>query len=166
MICALRNSSIIDSVQVINISQGFYSQLPHPVLHKVLKGINKPIVCSAGNEDQDNDTNPHWPSNFSLDLDHVFSLASIDSNGTFTSISNHGLRSVILAARGQWAGGSIVGTSYAAAWMSRMIALSYSIKGRVDLNLSDVEFVIDRETNHQVDTNVNDLTQTKLRFLT
>jgi hypothetical protein len=165
MICALRNCSIIDMVQVINISQGFYSQLPHPVLHKVLKGIDKPVVCSAGNDDQDNDINPHWPSNFSMELDHVFSVASVSGDGIFTNISNHGLKSVILAARGEWGNGSIVGTSYAAAWMSRMIALSYSIKGRVDLNLSDVEFIIDHETNHQVDINVNDQTVTKVRFL-
>jgi hypothetical protein len=165
MICALRNTSIIDTVQVINISQGFYSLLPHPVLHKVLKHIDKPIICSAGNDNRNNDVDPHWPSNFSLELNNVFSVSSVNANGQFSNNSNSGVKSVLLSARGEWAAGNIAGTSYAAAWLSRMVALAFAIKRRVDLNLSDVEFLIEKLTPHKVDTNPTDPTVTKVRFL-
>ena len=165
MICALRNTSIIETVQVINISQGFYSLFPHPVLHKVLKHIDKPIICSAGNEKSDNDVVPHWPSNFSLELNNVFSVSSIDANGQFSVNSNSGVKSVLLSARGEWAAGTIVGTSYAAAWLSRMVALAFAIKRRVDLNLSDVEYLIKELTPHRVESGSTDPTVTKIRFL-
>lgn len=142
MICALSNRCLLETVQVINISQGFYASDPHPVLHKVLKSWDKPIVCSAGNDGWNNDQRPHWPSNFYREVDHVVSVGALDNKGNFNITgagfnSNYGRENVTLAARGQW--GRIKGTSYAAAWMSRLIATAFSLAGRIDLNLGQIE---------------------------
>lgn len=166
MICALSNRSVLDTVQVVNISQGFYAKDPHPVLHKVLKSLDKPIVCSAGNDGLNNDLQPHWPSNFYSEVDTLISVAGLDQAGNLSTPgvgfeSNFGEDNVTLAARGQW--GTIYGTSYAAAWMSRMIALAFSLESRVDLNLDYIQQAI--TPHYPVTTNNNDPTHTKLRFM-
>ncbi|MCB0668858.1 MAG: S8/S53 family peptidase [Saprospiraceae bacterium] len=147
LICALSNRCLLDTVQVINISQGFYASDPHPVLHKVLKSWDKPIVCSAGNDGWDNDVRPHWPSNFYREVDHVISVGALDNRGNFKINgpgfnSNYGSENVTLAARGKW--GRIQGTSYAAAWMSRLIATAFSMAGRIDLNLAHIQDELSR----------------------
>ena len=134
MICALSRPEI-QKVQVVNISQGFQTPNAHLVLKKVLQDIEKPIVCSAGDEHQDNDTNPNWPSNFSRDLDHVYAVTTNLEDGT--AALNYGNETVTLCGPGKF-GDHIFGTSFAAAWFSRMVALAYLRKSNTTMSLEEI----------------------------
>ncbi|NND32420.1 MAG: S8 family serine peptidase, partial [Saprospiraceae bacterium] len=162
MICALSNRKWINRVDLINISQGHYAFAPHPILHKILKCLDKIIVCSAGNDHLDNDQTGHWPSNFSLNLDHLLGIANVGQSLTLHPTSNFGNDSVTIAASGEF-GATLFGTSYATAWVSRMIALSYALNGRNDLTLAEI---IDQIRQiYQVQFNTSDQTLSKVRFL-
>lgn len=162
MICALNNKEWLDQVDVINISQGHYAPTIHPLLYETIRCINRVIVCSAGNEELDNDSNGHWPSNLSSFLDHVIAVANIDANGNFHVKSNYGRKSVTISGIGEF-GSKVTGTSYSAGWVSRMIALAYSVSGYRDLTLSEIINVI-REIYPTI-FNTSDITLSKIRFL-
>jgi subtilisin family serine protease len=57
-----------------------------------------PFVAAAGNNGTNNDTSPHYPSNY--DLANVISVAATDHNDARASFSNYGPISVDLAAPG------------------------------------------------------------------
>ena len=156
MICALSNKSLIDSVDLVNISQGWYAKNGHPVLRKVLGNIEIPVICSAGNEGVDTDSFAHWPSNFSMEFDHVLSVSSVQGDRNF------GDRSVTVKAKGHW-NNAVTGTSYATAWMSRMVAFAFSVMDRNDLNLEDISQVI--KMSYDVSIGLRDETLTRLRFM-
>ena len=153
VICALYNRCILNDVQVINLSQGWYAKNPHPVLKKALAATGKPVVCSAGNDGTNNDIRPHWPSNFSMELDNVIAV-SCEGRNT-------GQNSVTLNAIGNW-NDQVRGSSYAAAWMSRMVGLAYAISGDLDITLSDIRNIID--DHYTVSLNPPDHTVTRLTF--
>ncbi|MBK8505082.1 MAG: S8/S53 family peptidase [Saprospiraceae bacterium] len=162
MICALNNKVWLDQVDLINISQGHYAPAPHPLLYETLRCINKVIVCSAGNANFDNDLNGHWPSNLSIHFDHVIAIANIDEKSNFQRDSNYGRKCVTISGIGEF-GSQVVGTSYSAAWVSRMIALAYSISGHRDLILTEVVSIIRRI--YPVAFNAPDVTLSKIRLL-
>lgn len=56
------------------------------------------FVAAAGNESADNDSLPHYPSDY--DLPNILSVAAIDKNGNLASFSNYGATSVDIAAPG------------------------------------------------------------------
>ncbi len=142
LICALSNHAEIDKVQVINISQGFYAAEPHAVLKKVLEEITKPIICSAGNDGSNNDEFPHWPSNFAASMEHVYAVSYIDERGNLGTHSNYGYESVTASARGHWIDDRLEGSSYSAAWASRMFALASSLESRANLTFDEVVPVV------------------------
>ena len=57
------------------------------------------FVAAAGNDGEDNDTSPHYPSNY--DLPNLVSVAASDDRDRRASFSNYGDRSVDLAAPGE-----------------------------------------------------------------
>ncbi|MEZ4961147.1 MAG: S8 family serine peptidase [Saprospiraceae bacterium] len=119
------------------------------------------IVTSAGNEKNDNDLTPHWPSNFSSQFNHLIGVAAVDSTTqimdsiaasvTSTGFSNFG-QVVDLAARGIFdsdAASPIVGnsnkeikegTSMAAANVSGAAAVLFAVQP--GLSPSDVKTLL------------------------
>jgi thermitase len=57
------------------------------------------FVAAAGNNSSNNDSWPHYPSNY--DLPNMISVAALDRNDALASFSNFGKRSVHLAAPGK-----------------------------------------------------------------
>lgn len=128
LISALYNKPLLDQVQVVNISQGFFAPEGNPVLEKALRQVGKPVVCSAGNFDTDDHEMPHWPSHYSNSMEHVISVGAL-KNGWLGNKpaheSNKGAEGVTLFAKGAWSD-EIQGTSLAAAWVSHLVALSFA----------------------------------------
>jgi subtilisin family serine protease/fibronectin type 3 domain-containing protein len=88
------------NVAVINMSLGYYSE-DTAVRNAIEAAGNAGIVvaASAGNNGSNNDTKPHYPSEYN-DLDHLIAVASLDQNGQLASNSNYGRTTVDLAAPG------------------------------------------------------------------
>lgn len=56
------------------------------------------FVAAAGNESNNNDTNPSYPASY--EVDNVISVAAIDNQGKIASFSNYGKKSVHVGAPG------------------------------------------------------------------
>ncbi|MGH9869077.1 MAG: S8 family serine peptidase [Candidatus Polarisedimenticolia bacterium] len=69
-----------------------------------------PFIAAAGNNGTNNDTSPHFPSNY--DLVNVISVAATDHNDLVASFSNYGAVSVDLAAPGVNILSTVLGTGY------------------------------------------------------
>ncbi len=57
------------------------------------------FVAAAGNDGSNNDSRPHYPSNY--DLPNVISVAALDRNDAIASFSNFGVKTVHVAAPGK-----------------------------------------------------------------
>ncbi len=57
------------------------------------------FIAAAGNDSSNNDSRPHYPSNY--DLPNVISVAATDRNDELASFSNYGLKTVHVAAPGK-----------------------------------------------------------------
>ena len=94
---ALKNSD------VVNLSFGYYlSGLGNAgdIFKNLLNRYsNIPVIASAGNDDQNNDARPHYPS--SHQLVNVISVAAADQEDKIASFSNFGFMHVLFSAIGQ-----------------------------------------------------------------
>lgn len=71
------------------------------ILKTAISDANKAgilFVVAAGNDSNDNDSTPTYPSSY--DVDNVLSVAALDNRGAFASFSNFGATSVHVAAPG------------------------------------------------------------------
>ena len=154
LICSLSNCKL-DRVDIVNISQGYYSQVANYPLYEALSKIKKPIICSAGNALANNDICGHWPSNYSTALDQLIAVGAIDHRGIYQNIppprpsgsgfSNHGPVTVTLSSQGVFRDGNnqeIAGTSFAAALVSKMVGIAFSVSGNTSINLTEVKNII------------------------
>ncbi len=57
------------------------------------------FVAAAGNDGSNNDSRPHYPSNY--DLPNIISVAALDRNDKLASFSNFGVKAVHVAAPGK-----------------------------------------------------------------
>jgi len=91
--------AVSNGAQVLSLSWGHSgeSKTLFSALKKArAKGVV--VVAAAGNEGQNTDKTPHYPSGYKLD--NIISVAAINQSGRLTSWSNYGARSVDLAAPG------------------------------------------------------------------
>lgn len=99
------------NIRALNASYGGggYSQAAADALNAVgQSGIL--FVAAAGNDNTDNDSHPHYPSNYSLS--NVISVAATDQNDNRALFSNFGARSVMLGAPGVGILSTFPGNSY------------------------------------------------------
>lgn len=73
-------------------------------LYDAMQGLDQPGMppilhaAAAGNSNNDNDSGPHYPSNY--DLPNIIAVAATDSNDLYAGFSSYGATSVDLAAPG------------------------------------------------------------------
>ena len=108
------------------------------------------IVAAAGNDGSDNDLKPICPGNFASVHPHVVTVAAVDPAGKHPFFSNFGKISVTTSAPGSavYTGyGYSTGTSVAAAHVSGIAALMYSIDR--SLTAKEVKEILIASTRHQ-----------------
>lgn len=124
--------AIKKEVDVINLSWGFESPEPPPILTRALKQAYEKgivVVTSAGNSNRDNDARPHWPSNYE---EITLAVANLRQDaGGLAGNSNYGQNLVDLAAPGEFILSTfptnefryLSGSSMAAANVSRVASI-------------------------------------------
>ena len=70
------------------------------------------LICSAGNDGENNDESPHYPSQYAATNKGVISVAASDQYGNLWPQSNYGSTSVTVAAPGVQALGLGLGGLY------------------------------------------------------
>ena len=105
MIQGLHYVNYLKNVQGQNIvatNHSYVLDKPSQAWRDALAGVEQPgmspilHVCSAGNDNRNDDVDPRFPASF--DLDNVVSVASVDVNDVYADFSNYGATSVDLAA--------------------------------------------------------------------
>ncbi len=90
---------------------GGYSQSMYDAI-AAAGAVNQLFVAAAGNDATNNDSLPHYPSNYALD--NVISVAATDHNDGLSSFSNYGATTVHLGAPGSSIYSTLPGNSYGA----------------------------------------------------
>lgn len=90
--------------RIINASWGCSGCYSEALLSSIKKSRDAGLLvfaAAAGNSGVNNDTNPHYPSSYSLDdYDPIISVAAVAEDGKRAGFSNYGLRSVDISAPG------------------------------------------------------------------
>lgn len=97
------------------------------------------FIAAAGNDGSNNDSRPHYPSNY--DLPNVISVAALDRNDRLAGFSNFGVKTVHIAAPGKdilstWLGGAYreaSGTSMATPYVSGVAALIIAAEPKISM---------------------------------
>jgi thermitase len=87
-----------NGAKVINASWGNY--FPDEALLGAIDDFNGLFVAAAGNDANNNETNPAYPCAFSAFQANVICVAAVDENGSLASFSNYGATTVDIGAPG------------------------------------------------------------------
>lgn len=103
ILCGFKYVTNNSDVDIINMSFGWYGA-DYELLRKFIEETqdNVVIVTSAGNDKNNNDNIPHYPSSY--EMDNILSVASWNGNTYnvgLSKFSNIGLQSVDIAAMGE-----------------------------------------------------------------
>ncbi len=79
-------------------SCSFGAGTPSQAEYDVIAGTDGLFICAAGNNGQDNDVVPLYPSSY--DLENIISVAATDARDNLAAFSNYGKRSVDIGAPG------------------------------------------------------------------
>jgi subtilisin family serine protease len=125
--------AVLQGARVINASFGgpVYSQAASDA-YSAAGAAGVLVVCSAGNDSQNNDSEPSYPANYRLA--NLLSVASVNQAGELSAFSNYGLDSVDIGAPGEdivstYPGNAYIflnGTSMAAPHVAAVAALVIS----------------------------------------
>ena len=89
-------------VHIVNASWGGRGALNSaPELYDAIKTSGMLFVAAAGNDSDNNDTDPFPSLPASFDLPNILSVAAIDNSGGLASFSNYGKKTVDIAAPGE-----------------------------------------------------------------
>ncbi|MBQ5994798.1 MAG: S8 family serine peptidase [Clostridia bacterium] len=89
------NYAINNNIKILNYS-GWATATPE--LSTIINQYSGLLICAAGNDQANTDSNPHYPSSYPSS--NIISVAAIDSDNSLASYSNYGASSVDLAAPG------------------------------------------------------------------
>ena len=91
--------AINNGAKIINASFGgnSYSQLEYDAINK-FKNAGGLFIAAAGNDNNNNDSNPTYPCSYNLD--NIICVAATDQNDNLANFSNYGINSVDVGAPG------------------------------------------------------------------
>lgn len=139
-LCGFKYAIKKENVKIVNMSFGWYSE-NFELLQEFIREVENTIlvVCSAGNQNLNNDIIPHYPSSY--DSENILAMAGIEETismgpsnyyPNLAYFSNYGINSVDLAAKSENIPFTynnqvfhVNGTSFSAAYGSFFGALNY-----------------------------------------
>ncbi|HLP97227.1 MAG TPA: S8 family serine peptidase [Sideroxyarcus sp.] len=111
------NYAVTNGAKVINMSLGGTGAYDAAYSAAITNALNNDVlvVVAAGNDNQDNDTTPHWPCNFTQS--NLICVAALDQNDALATFSDYGSTSVDVGAPGTniystWAGTTTLITDF------------------------------------------------------
>ncbi len=157
VLCAL-NTAREEGAKVVNMSFGFYASTvynyAHPLLARFMTEAEEAdmvLVASAGNNGTNTDCWPHYPSRFQASQNHMISVAALSLEKGATELhenSNYGKSTVGVATSGHL-DDEVVATSYAAARVTKLVALK-ALSNPTLKNEDLVEAVFNDSTGERV----------------
>lgn len=114
--CTANDSDIIEAIEYytgfgVRVSNNSYGGAPvSQAMEEVIRASHSVFVVAAGNDGTDNDTSPHYPSNY--DLNNIIAVAATDHNDQMAYFSNFGINSVDLGAPGEGILSALPGNNY------------------------------------------------------
>lgn len=153
-LCGMKYA-IEEGADLVNFSMG-YAGNPSTLLDSLIgqaADSNMLVIASAGNEGTNNDSLPHWPSNFNQTHDNVIAVGPVDDADRYPQFANTGASTIDIAAPGvdilsmvPGPGGPLeekTGSSMAAAFVSRAAAMY--IAGHPEASFREVKnFILSR----------------------
>ncbi|MBC2695056.1 MAG: S8 family serine peptidase [Desulfobacteraceae bacterium] len=114
--CTANDSDIMEAIEYytdfgVRVSNNSYGGGPSSqAMEEVIRASHSVFAAAAGNDGTNNDTSPHYPSNYNLD--NIIAVAATDHNDQMAYFSNFGIKSVDLAAPGDKILSTLPGNNY------------------------------------------------------
>lgn len=114
--CTANDSDIIEAIEYytgfgVRVSNNSYGGGPaSQAMEDVIRASHSVFVVAAGNDGTNNDTSPHYPSNY--DLNNIIAVAATDHNDQMAYFSNFGIKSVDIGAPGDEILSTLPGDNY------------------------------------------------------
>jgi subtilisin family serine protease len=102
--CSLADAAILEAIEyaadngAMLSNNSYGGPAPSQAIEDAIRASRRLFVVAAGNEGNDNDSNPSYPASYQLD--NIISVAATDHNDNMAAFSNFGVTSVDLGAPG------------------------------------------------------------------